>query len=164
MSSGRDAHTLYTHTHTHTHTHTRTHARTHARIYIFLYVYMYVLCAVLSHSVNSLVTPWTVGHQAPLGNFPGKNSGAGCHFLLQGISLTQGSNPRLSRFLHWQADSLESTTVPPGKHICMYVCSNCHAYLSITSDTYWLVTFNLMNKCEFLELEQTGSFTKHIIL
>ena len=26
-----------------------------------------------------------------------------CHFLLQGVSLTQGSNPR---FLHWQADSL----------------------------------------------------------
>ena len=27
----------------------------------------------------------------------------GCHFLLQGIFLTQGLNPRL---LHWQADSL----------------------------------------------------------
>ena len=26
-------------------------------------------------------------------NFPGKNTGAGCHFLLQGIFLTQGSNP-----------------------------------------------------------------------
>ena len=35
--------------------------------------------------------------------FPSKNTGAGCHFLLQGIFLTQGSNPRL---LHWQADSL----------------------------------------------------------
>ena len=40
------------------------------------------------------------------GIFPGKNIGAGCHFLLQGIFLTQGSNPRLLRFLHWQADSL----------------------------------------------------------
>ena len=30
----------------------------------------------------------------------GKNTGLGCHFLLQGISLTQGSN------LHWQAVSL----------------------------------------------------------
>ena len=36
---------------------------------------------------------------------PGKNSGAGCHCLLQGIS-TQGSNPHLLSFLHWQADSL----------------------------------------------------------
>ena len=33
---------------------------------------------------------------------PGKNTGVGCHFLLQGIFLTQGSNPGL---LHWQADS-----------------------------------------------------------
>ena len=32
-----------------------------------------------------------------------KNTGAGCHGLLQGIFPTQGSNPRL---LHWQAGSL----------------------------------------------------------
>ena len=37
------------------------------------------------------------------GDSPGKNTGVGCHFLLQGIFLTQGSNPCL---LHWQADSL----------------------------------------------------------
>ena len=36
-------------------------------------------------------------------NSPGKNIGVGCHFLLQGIFLTQGSNPHL---LHWQADAL----------------------------------------------------------
>ena len=42
------------------------------------------------------VTPWTVAHQAPRPwHFPGKNAGVGCHFLLQGITLTQGSNPRL---------------------------------------------------------------------
>ena len=34
---------------------------------------------------------------------PGKNSGGGCHFLLQAIFLTQESNPG---FLHWQAASL----------------------------------------------------------
>ena len=28
-----------------------------------------------------------------------------CHFLLQGIFLTQGSNPGLSHFLYWQAES-----------------------------------------------------------
>ena len=32
-----------------------------------------------------------------------KNTGASCHFLLQGIIPTQGSNLRL---LHWQVDSL----------------------------------------------------------
>ena len=36
------------------------------------------------------------------GNYPDKNAGVGCHFLLQGIFLTQGLNPRL---LHWQANS-----------------------------------------------------------
>ena len=36
-------------------------------------------------------------------DFSGKNTGAGCRFLLQGIFLTQGLNLCL---LHWQADSL----------------------------------------------------------
>ena len=58
----------------------------------------------LSHSVVSdslwlhglqparLLCPW---------NFPGKNAGVGCHFLLQGNFLTQGLNLCL---LLWQAD------------------------------------------------------------
>ena len=37
------------------------------------------------------------------GDFLGRNTGVGCHFLLQGIFPTRGSNPRL---LHWQADAL----------------------------------------------------------
>ena len=44
---------------------------------------------------------------------PGKNTGVGCHFLLQGIFLTQGSNPSLLHLLHAQANSLP--LVPPGK-------------------------------------------------
>ena len=40
------------------------------------------------------------------GDFPGKSTGVGCHFFLQGIFLTQGSNPGLLRLLHWQVDSL----------------------------------------------------------
>jgi len=43
---------------------------------------------------------------AKLSDFPGKNTGAGCHFLLQGIVPTQGSNLRLLCLLHWQVDSL----------------------------------------------------------
>ena len=39
------------------------------------------------------VTPWTIAHQE--WNFLGKSTGVGCHFLLQGIFLTQGSNPGL---------------------------------------------------------------------
>ena len=39
-------------------------------------------------------------------NLLGKNPGVDCHFLLQGIFLTQGSNPHLLHLLHWQEDSL----------------------------------------------------------
>ena len=39
-------------------------------------------------------------------DFPGKNTGVGCHALLQGIFLTQELNPHLLNLLHWQADSL----------------------------------------------------------
>ena len=50
----------------------------------------------LSH-VWLFATPWTAACQAPLSmGFSGNNTGVGCHFLLQGIFLTQGSNPGLS--------------------------------------------------------------------
>ena len=37
---------------------------------------------------------------------PGTHPGVGCHSLLEGIFLSQGSNPRLSCLLQWQVDSL----------------------------------------------------------
>ena len=40
------------------------------------------------------------------GDSPGKNTGVGCHALLQGIFLTQRSNPSLLCLLHWQVGSL----------------------------------------------------------
>ena len=53
---------------------------------------------------NSFAPPWTVVHQASLSmGFPRQEYGVSCHFLLQGIFPTQGSNPHLP---HWQADSL----------------------------------------------------------
>ena len=53
-----------------------------------------------------LLSPW---------NFPGKNTGLGCHFLLQEIFPTQGSNPHLLCLLHWQMDSLP--LVPSGNRL-----------------------------------------------
>ena len=47
-----------------------------------------------------------IAFQAPLWNSPDKNTGVGCHFLLQGIFLTQGSNPHLLCLLQWQVGSL----------------------------------------------------------
>ena len=61
-------------------------------------------CSVMSDSLRPhepqptrLLCPW---------NFPGKNTGLGFHFLLQGIFLTLRSNLRLLCLLHWQAGSL----------------------------------------------------------
>ena len=46
----------------------------------------------LTH-IGPFATPWTVAHQAPCPwDSPGKNTGVGCHSLLQGVFLTQGSN------------------------------------------------------------------------
>ena len=58
----------------------------------------------------------TMDHSPPgsyLWDSPGKNTGGGCHALLQGIYLTQGSNPSLLHLLHWQLGSLP--LVLPGK-------------------------------------------------
>ena len=62
------------------------------------------VCSVLSDSLRphgpqpaKLLCPW---------DFPGKNTGMGCRFILQGIFLTQGSNPSLLSLLHWQAYTL----------------------------------------------------------
>ena len=68
--------------------------------------YSTLVCAQSFSRVWLFVTPWTVAHQAPLSmGSPGKNTGSGCHFLLQRIFLTQESNPSLLGLLRWQADS-----------------------------------------------------------
>ena len=51
-----------------------------------------------------LLCPW---------DFLGKKTGEGCHALLQGIFLIQGSNLRLLHLMHWQVGSLPLG--PPGK-------------------------------------------------
>ena len=54
--------------------------------------WVYCACLVTSNSL------WPHELQ-PMGS-PGKNTGVGCCFLLQGIFLTQGSNPHLLCLLH----------------------------------------------------------------
>ena len=62
-------------------------------------VYMCVCSTLWPHGLwpTKLLYPWS---------FPGKNTGTGCHFLLQGIFPTQGSNTSLLCHLHWQVDYL----------------------------------------------------------
>ena len=58
----------------------------------------YSVYYVLSHfsHFQHFVTLWTIACQAlPSMGFSRQATGVGCHFLLQGIFLTQGSNPSL---------------------------------------------------------------------
>ena len=69
------------------------------RLKTYNYCLVAKLCQTLlrpPHGLQStrLLWPW---------DFPGKNTGMGCHFLLQQIFPTQGSN---SHLLYWQVDSL----------------------------------------------------------
>ena len=62
------------------------------------------LFATLQTVASRLLCPW---------DSLGKNPGVGCHSLLQGIFLTQGSNPHLLCLLHLQEGSLQ--LAPPEK-------------------------------------------------
>jgi len=67
----------------------------------------------------------------------------GCHFLLQGIFPTQGSNPPL---LHWWVD------FSPLQHLGRLVKYVKHAcYLSITPQQSWKRSINIMEeKAQFV--------------
>jgi len=72
----------------------------------------YAACSVVSNSCKPLqpprlLCPW---------DSPGKNSGVGCHFLLQGIFLTQRWKWHHLCLLHWQADFLPLCHLTPTHH------------------------------------------------
>ena len=72
-----------------------------------------------------LLHPW---------DFPGKNTGMACHFLLQWIFLTQGSNPHFLCLLHWLVDSLLLRHLgSPSTHTHTHTHSVCLFYPIIQS-------------------------------
>ena len=88
------------------------------------------LCPTLLHPLGCptrLLCPW---------NFPGKNTGVGCHFLLQGIFPPQGWNPsvlpgllycRQILYYHWGSPDRvfkPSARHPPSSyHYCALLCT-----------------------------------------
>ena len=65
-----------------------------SQIYLGMkFVIIVLSCSLLPHGLKParLLCPWAS---------PGKNTGVGCHALLQGIFPTQGLNPCLLRLLH----------------------------------------------------------------
>ena len=74
-----------------------------------MYVYKCVCVLAMSlQSCSTLCNPvdYNLPGSSVHGDFPGKNTGVGCHALLQGIFQTQGSNLHLLYLLHWQVGSL----------------------------------------------------------
>ena len=70
----------------------------------WLFEYVLCVCAQSLSCVQLFATTQAVARQASLSmGFSGKNTGLCCHFLLQGIFLSQGLNLNL---LHWESDSL----------------------------------------------------------
>ena len=84
--------------------------RTTCRLYLLfnkhLKQFLHISCAVFSHSVVSNPMDCSLPGSFVHGDSPDRNTGVGCHFLLQGIFLTQGLNLCLLHLLHWQAGSL----------------------------------------------------------
>ena len=144
---------IHSHRYPHTHTHTQSHIHSHLHTYTYMHIHIYtppphthsknpghipnsdahcmcvcacvcmLNCSVMSDSLRPhgllparLLCSW---------NFPGKNTGVGCHFPLWGIFPTQGLSPNLLQLLHWQADSLPQA--PHGKP-----CNKSRAYFSAT--------------------------------
>ena len=68
-------------------------------------LFLILCCCLIAKSCLSLLQPHGLQHTRLLcpWDFPGKNTGVSCHFLLQGVFLTQGLNLCL---LHWQVNSL----------------------------------------------------------
>ena len=83
------------------------------------YIMLAYVCA--ASVVSDSVTLWTAACQASLSmDFPGKNTGVGCHFFLQGIFLTQGSKLSLLSLLHGPVDSLPLSHVESPYYIIQF--------------------------------------------
>ena len=101
-------------------------------------------------------TPWTEAAKFLYPwDSPGKNTGVGCHSLLQGIFPTQGSNLHLLCLLHWQADSLPTVSPVMGGPLIHW-----NPYLIADFHRWWWKLDNLSLK----NLEIISSFFLCLLL
>ena len=131
-----------------------THIRALKCIYMYwnlLYTLVSLKCCVSCSVVsNSLQPPWTVATGLLCSwDFPDKNTGMGCHFLLQGIFPTQGLNPRLSHCrwilyrLNYKGAVLSSLQKLKG---------SIHLYSFLTSVLHENFRKKVLNKCAYWQL------------
>ena len=95
-----------------------------------LYYIMFAYVCARSVMSDSLWPRWLQpARLLCLWDFPGKNTGAGYHFLLQGILLTQGSNLSLLCLLHGSVGSLPLSHVESPYYIIWYN--------KVTLESFW---------------------------
>ena len=75
----------------------------------------------------------------------GKNTGEGCYVLLQGIFLTQESNPSLLCILHWHVGSLLLSSVQSLSRVQLFVTPWTAAHPASLSITNSQSLLNLMS-------------------
>ena len=88
--------------------------------------------------LTRLLCPW---------GSPGKNTGVGCHALLQVSFSTLGSKPYLLCLLHWQESSLPlgSLRSPITAIIRLLSFNICTRVKSLTYPTYCIIKYNTLN-------------------
>ena len=93
--------------------------------------------------VRPLVTPWTAAHQAPPSpDSPSKNTGVGCHFLLQCMKVKSGSEvtqlcPTLSKPMDCSL---------PGSSTHLIFQARVLAWVAITFSSYLTNGFQMRKK------------------
>ena len=111
-------------------------------------------------NVRLFATAWTVAWQAPLSTgFSSKNTGVGCHVLLQGIFLIQGLNLCLLCLLDWQAGSL---LLGPPEKPSSYLTQDQHEILHFPTQLLkWFGNLNFLEKTECLLNIEWGRSVDH---
>ena len=111
------------------------------RVLSFLFIFLWFLevGSVMCFSRVQLFSPaWIIAIRllCPWDS-PGKNTGVGCHALLQGIFLTQGLNLHLLCLLHWRRIlyCLATGKAQETWHVCML---NCFGFVRLCA-TLWTV-------------------------
>ena len=117
-------------------------------IYMSLYIEVKVSCTVISDPLQSHGL-WPARLHCPR-NSPGKSTGVGCHFLLQGI-FWLGNQTRVSciagRFFTNRAIREVHIYVCVCVCVCMCVCVCCDSWDRIESDTTERLNWTELNWC-----------------
>ena len=94
-----------------------------ASVCLSLYIVLCSVSAMRPHGLEPtrLLCPW---------NFSDKNTGVGCHFILQAIFPTQGLNPHLLGLLH--CGQILYLLRHQGSRVCVCVCVCLYVYVCVS--------------------------------